>query len=260
MEFSSRYGPWALIAGVSEGVGASVARLLGERGINLVLVGRRQPGLGAVAATVSSETRTLVLDLNDADAARRMADAAADLEVGLVVYNAGAAGCVPPIPYLSQPFEYWRDIISRNGVAVAEVAHHFGGPMVARGRGGIVLVGSTAAWAGTANMAIYCATKAFQRGLAESLWAEFRPAGVDVLAMILGPTDTPAFQRILNGVRVEGLADCDVVAREMLGGLAEGPIWPPGPEPSGALPRRDAVLNRGGQRDALFASDGVRII
>jgi short-subunit dehydrogenase len=255
MEFSSRYGPWALIAGASEGVGASVARLLGERGVNLVLVGRRQAGLDEVAETVSTRTRSLVLDLNGADAAQRMIEATADLEVGLVVYNVGAAGCVPPVAYLSRPFEHWQGIISRNSMTVARVAHHFGGRMVERGRGGIVLVGSTAAWAGTANMAVYCATKAFQRGLAESLWAEFAPAGVDVLGMILGVTDTPAFRRIMNGLQVEGAADCDVIAQEMLGALANGPIWPPGPEPSGMVSRRDAVKSRGGQRDALFADD-----
>jgi uncharacterized protein len=59
--FSERYGPWAVVAGASDGTGASVARLLGDRGINVVLVARRGATLEEVAATIPFETRTLVL-------------------------------------------------------------------------------------------------------------------------------------------------------------------------------------------------------
>src|SRR5262245_66322625 len=90
MEFSERYGPWAVVAGASEGVGASVARLLGERGVNVVLVSRRQAVLDEVASTVATETRTVALDLSTFDADAALAAATADLEVGLFVYNAGA--------------------------------------------------------------------------------------------------------------------------------------------------------------------------
>ena len=255
MTMRDRYGPWALIAGASEGVGASLARLLGENGVKVVLVGRREAGLEEVAATVASETRNLVVDLDDPDAARKLAEGTADLDVGLLVYNAGAAGCVPPRGFFDTPVAHWQGIVSRNAVTVTSVCHHFGGRMVTRGRGGIVLVGSTASWAGTAGMAIYCATKAFQRGLAESLWAELEPRGVDVLGMILGVTDTPAFRRILNGLAVEGAADCDDIAREMMATLpGGGPTWPPDPEPFGRMTRRDGVLRRAEQRSALFAA------
>lgn len=254
MDFKQRYGPWALIAGASEGVGASAALLLAERGVNVVLVGRNRATLEALAATLKTQARCVPLDLNDADAAGRLAEATADLEIGLVVYNAGAAGCVPPSGFLDQSLQHWQEIVSRNCVTVTSVAHHFGAAMLARGRGGIVLVGSTASWAGTANMAIYCATKAFQRGLAESLWAEFQPRGVDVLGMILGMTDTPAFRRMFGGAAIEGAADCDEIAAAMLDNLGEGPIWPPGPEPFGALDRRDAVLRRNEQKSGLFGA------
>ena len=75
MDFAERYGPWAVIAGGSEGVGASVARQLGARGVNVVLVSRRQEPLDDVAATVAAESRTVVLDLSEADATARLADA-----------------------------------------------------------------------------------------------------------------------------------------------------------------------------------------
>ena len=87
--FSERYGPWAVVAGASDGIGASVARLLGARGVNVVLVARRSATLEEVAATVASETRTVVLDLSEPQAATALAEATADLDVGLFVYNAG---------------------------------------------------------------------------------------------------------------------------------------------------------------------------
>jgi short-subunit dehydrogenase len=239
MDFAERYGPWAVVAGASEGVGASLARLLGERGVNVVLVSRRQSALDEVAATVATETRTVVIDLSEADAASTLAKEVADLEVGLVVYNAGAD------PYMAKfadkPVETWQEMVTRNCVTVVGVTHHFGTQMVGRGRGGIVLVTSGAAWAGGGHLAIYGASKAFDLVLAESLWAEMGPAGVDVLAMVLGQTDTPAFRRILNGRESPGMADPDDVARDMLDHLADGPTFPPDPSPFGGMARRQAV-------------------
>src|SRR5579862_2310691 len=90
MDFAARYGPWAVVAGASEGVGSAVARLLGERGVNVVLVSRRQAVLEEVAATVKTETRTVALDLSLPDADIRLAESTDDLDVGLLIYNAGA--------------------------------------------------------------------------------------------------------------------------------------------------------------------------
>jgi short-subunit dehydrogenase len=237
--FADRYGPWAVVAGASEGVGASVARLLGARGVNVLLVARRPEVLAEVAATVPAETLTLALDLTRPDAASVLAEAASDLEVGLLVYNAGADP--NSSSFLDRPVGTWQEMIARNCATVAGTAHHFAGMMTERGRGGIVLVTSGAAWAGGAHLAVYGASKAFDLVLAEGLWAELGPAGVDVLAMVLGPTDTPAFRRVLNGREFEGMADPDEVARDMLDHLGDGPTFPPDGSPFGSLPRRQAV-------------------
>jgi short-subunit dehydrogenase len=239
MEFSESYGPWAVVAGASEGVGSSVARLLGERGVNVVLVSRRQAVLDEVAATVASETRTIPLDLSVDGADAALAAATADLDVGLVVYNAG--GDPNHSRLLDKPVEVWLELVRRNCTTVLGVAHRFGERLAARGRGGLVLVTSGAAWAGGSQLAAYSASKAFDLNLGESLWAELGPAGVDVLSMVLGPTDTPAFRRILGDRVMEGIADPDDVARDMLDHLGDGPTWPPDPTPFGALPRRQAV-------------------
>jgi short-subunit dehydrogenase len=239
MEFAERYGPWAVVAGASEGVGASVARMLGERGVNVVLVARRQAALDDVAATVTSETRTVVLDLSGDGADDAMVAATDGLEVGLLVYNAGADPHASK--FLDQPSSVWQELVRRNVTTVVGACHHYAGRMVARGHGGIVLVTSGAAWAGGAYVAAYGASKAFDLILGEALWAELAPAGVDVVSMVLGATDTPAFRRVLRGKEFDGVADPDDVAREMLDHLGDGPTVPPDGSPFGTLPRRQAV-------------------
>jgi uncharacterized protein len=239
VEFTDRYGPWAVVAGASEGIGASVARMLGERGVNVVLVARRQAALEEVAATVQTEARCVALDLSLPDADSALVAATEGLEVGLLVYNAGAD------PYssnfLDQPLASWAGLVRRNVDTVLGACYRYGSAMAARGRGGIVLVTSGAAWVGGAHLAAYGASKAFDLILGEALWAELKPMGVDVLSMVLGATDTPAFRRVLKGRDFDGLADPDDVARDMLANLAEGPTWPPDGSPFGPLPRRQAV-------------------
>jgi short-subunit dehydrogenase len=237
--FTERYGPWAVIAGASDGIGASVARLLGDRGINVVLVARRGATLEGVAAAIPSETRILVLDLSERRAATELAQATADLHVGLFVSNAGADPNASQ--FLEKSVDVWTDLVVRNCTTVVSTTHHFAGIMRQRGHGGIVLVSSGAAWPGGSHIAVYGASKAFDLVLAESLWAELSPAGVDVLGMVLGPTDTPAFRKVLNGRQLVGMADPDDVARDMLDNLANGPTFPPDPTPFSAIPRRQAV-------------------
>jgi uncharacterized protein len=239
VEFAAQYGPWAVVAGASEGVGAAVARLLGERGVNVVLVARRQAGLDEVAATVKSQTRTVALDLSLPGAASELEAATEDLEIGLLVYNAGADPFTSK--FLDQPLESWSGLVQRNVNTVLALTYGYSTAMVTRGRGGIVLVTSGAAWAGGAYVAAYGASKAFDLILGEALWAELKPQGVDVLSMVLGPTDTPAFRRVLNGRDFDGVADSNDVARDMLDNIGEGPTWPAEGSPFGSLPRRQAV-------------------
>jgi short-subunit dehydrogenase len=238
-EFSRRYGPWAIVAGASDGVGAAVARQLGQRDLNVLLVARRQAALAAVAASMRSETRTATIDLSVDGSDAALAQVAEELEVGLLVYVAGADPNASR--FLEKPLTTWQELVRRNVNTVLGACHHFGSQMARRGRGGIVLVTSGAAWAGGAYLAAYGASKAFDLVLGEALWAELRPHGVDVLSMVLGATDTPAFRRILHGRDFPELADPDDVAGRMLDNLANGPTYPPDGSPFGAMARRDAV-------------------
>jgi short-subunit dehydrogenase len=235
MSFASRYGPWALVAGASEGVGAAFARALAARGLHVVLLARRQAALDEVAAAIRAdagvETRTAAVDLARADAMARVAAATAGLEVGFVLYCAGADPNFEP--FLANPIETALAMVQRNCSVPLQVCHHFARPMVERGRGGIVLLGSGAGFAGAPNMVAYGASKAFDMVMAEALWAELHPQGVDVLGLILGETDTPALRRLRErlGHResadapIPGAASVDEVVREALDNLSNGPTW-----------------------------------
>ncbi|HVU60949.1 MAG TPA: SDR family NAD(P)-dependent oxidoreductase [Mycobacteriales bacterium] len=259
-----RYGPWAVVAGASDGVGAAFAEQLAAAGISVVLVARREALLEELAARLPVQTRVVGLDLSVPGAIDALVAATADLEVGLLVCNAGAD--TVNLPLLSWDLDELRRLVQRNCTAVLEASYAFGRGMVDRGRGGVVLVTSGAAWAGGATLAAYSATKAFDANLAESLWAEWHPRGVHVLSLVLGPTDTPALQRSLarHGGHMDNLADPVAVAVEAIAHLADGPTWaygmpdPAGPSPLGTLSRREAVELMTAGAAAVAAEPGLR--
>jgi len=257
MSFASRYGPWALVAGASEGVGSAFARAIAERGVNVVLIARRKQVLDEVAAAIRRdtgvETRSVAVDLARPDAMAAVDDETAGLEVGLLVYCAGADPNYRP--FLAGPVDAALAMVQRNCVVPVQMCHHFAGPMAARGRGGIVLFGSAAGFAGAPNLAAYGASKAFDMVFAEALWAELSPQGVDVLGLILGETDTPALRRLRErlgrrddpGAAIAGAATADEVVGEALENLTNGPTWIVGERVRaamkflGGLSRGDAV-------------------
>ncbi len=194
MEFRNRYGPWAVVAGASEGIGQAWCRQLAARGLNVVLVARREEPLQAEAAAISQrhgvETRVLALDLGAPDAGERVAAATADLDVGFVVYNAAHAHVGE---YLAEPVASKLATIDVNCRGVLLLSSHFAERLVARGRGGLVLMSSMSGWQGSAMIAVYAASKAFITVLGEGLWSELQPHGVDVQVCVAGATSTPNF-------------------------------------------------------------------
>jgi len=244
-----KYGPWALVLGASEGIGASFGRYAAELGINVVLVARRAGVLEELASelheTYGIEARSLPLDLSEPDAGDALASLTKELEIGLLIMNAGADD--HGRSFLDVPVDEWLALVQRNNVLTLKACHHFAQPMRTRGRGGIILVSSGAGWCGGARIVIYSASKAFDRNLAEGLWAELAPFGVDVLSLVVPPTDTPALRRLLSraDLSVEGLASPEEVAREGIDHLGDGPIYIPNEEPDApvsAAARRQMVL------------------
>ncbi|MEJ2665821.1 MAG: SDR family NAD(P)-dependent oxidoreductase [Deinococcales bacterium] len=134
-------------------------------------------------------------------------------------------------PFIEQPVEAARAMLERNCSVPMQLCHHFARSMVQRGRGGIVILGSGAALAGSRNMVAYGATKAFDMVFAEALWTELAPQGVDVLGLILADTDTPALRRMryLRGLTADpreparGATPVRDVVREALANIDKGP-------------------------------------
>ena len=224
---TAKYGPWALVAGGSEGVGAEFAQLLAEAGLNLVLVARKPDPLQRTAERCrqhGGEVRTVQADLSAPDVCESIAAATSGLEVGLLILVAGAN--THSHAFLDGDLAGFQQVIDLNVSTPLALVHHYGQAMRSRRRGGIVLLGSLAGYLGSVRQTVYGGVKAFTRIFAEGLWLELRDHGVDVLELILGVTRTPAMERVgLNfdapGIVVAEPAD---VAREGLEWLGRGPV------------------------------------
>ena len=229
MDFAKKYGPWAVIAGASEGTGASFARQVAAKGLNLVLIARRQGPLDTLAKEVREkygvQVVTASIDLAALDAPKKVAAAAGDREVGLFIFNAGA----DPTGkfFLDADYQAWADLVQRNVNTTMACCYNFAGPMVKRGRGGILLLNSGACYNGIVTMGPYCGSKAFVLCFAEGLWCDLNDKGVDVLTLVMSKTDTPEFRRYMeeHGMPFPSdAASADDVAALGLERLPHGPI------------------------------------
>ena len=220
----NKYGPWALVIGGSEGVGVAFARKLATAGFNLVLVARR-PGPLEEAATElrvgGAEVRVLCADLSQPDVLDEVRAVTDDVEVGLLIYNAGANNTRGR--FVELPKEVTQSVIAVNVLGQADFARHFGALMCKRGRGGMILAGSLSGYMGSPTLAAYTASKAFSRIFTEALWAECKPLGVDVLHLNIGFTATPAMARL--GIEISVAEAPEKVAQEGLDNIANGPLW-----------------------------------
>ncbi len=245
----AQHGPWAVIAGGSEGLAVHFADRLAAAGINIVLLARSPAKMEALAADVRAahgvEVRACPVDLTAPDMLAQVAAATEGLEVGSLFYVAGAGG--DPLALIDQPIADALHTIQLNVVGQTLLARHFGAGMAARGRGGIVLVGSLGCVAGSKRLAVYTASKAYTWILAEGLWAELQPLGVDVIGLLIGRTRTPALERSTFGRESDmAVAEPAAVVDYALENLQEGPIVvPPELQQSfdalRSMPRRKAV-------------------
>lgn len=226
--FREKYGPWALVAGASSGLGEEFATQLAARGLNLVLFARRGDVLAELAARLGAahhvEVRVEALDLGAPDLLLRTRAALEGLDVGLLVYNA-ALSLIGP--FLSQSLEDKLRVIDVNCRGPLVLSDELGRRMVARGRGGILLMSSLSGSRGGPLVATYAATKAYSLVLAEGLWEELRSSGVDVLACRAGATRTAAYEATKPQGRVPVMERAPVVT-EALDALGSAPSMVPG--------------------------------
>ncbi len=234
--FANRYGPWAVIAGASDGSGAAYAEELARMGISVVLVSRRQEALDTLgkrlAQTYGIQYRAVAVDLMSSGAGTRIVDAVADLDVGLYISNAGADGSGNG--FLDAPLERSLRVLTMNSQTVIEAVHGLGNRFKARGRGGVVLMSSLSGMGGQPWLAMYAATKGFEINLAESLYAELRGQGVDVLGVGAPTMDTPSLRKAIEGIGwdISHAYDPADVAAVVLAKLGKQPMYffPDGPE------------------------------
>lgn len=251
--FRHKYGPWALVAGASEGIGAAFAEELGARGIHLLLLARRTEPLEQVAQAIRAahgvEVVTASVDLGAPSVLEDVRRVIDGREVGLLVYNA-ALSLVGP--FLEQPLADKLRLLDVNCRGPLILSDELGRAMVGRGRGGIIIMSSLAGSQGTGHVLTYAASKAFDLVLAEGLWYELRAHGVDVLACRAGATRTPGFESSKPRRVAAPLMDARPVAVEALAALGKGPSMVPGALNRMAaffmqrvMPRRAAVATMG---------------
>jgi len=191
-----RFGPWALVTGASSGIGREFARQIAASQINVVLVARRQDLLEAVGAELSRDFRVghrvVVADLSREGFIEALAAATSDLDIGLVISNAGSAN---PGRFTDKEREELAMTLRLSALAHAELALHFGRRLAKRGSGGLLFVGAMGADTGAPFMAHDGGAKAYVQSLGLALHEELKPRGVYVTVVPPGPTDTPVLAK-----------------------------------------------------------------
>jgi short-subunit dehydrogenase len=192
-----RFGPWALITGASSGLGAEFARRIAGSGINVVLAARRQSLLETVGAGCARDFdvkyRVVAADLSDDGAVQQLAKATDDLDIGLVVSNAGTGNAGP---FLTKRREDLAARLRLNTLAHLDLALHYGAKLVARQRGGLLFVGAMGAQNGMPFMASEASAKAYIRSLSLSLHDELKAERIHVTLLATPPTDTPVLAQL----------------------------------------------------------------
>ncbi len=191
-----RFGPWALVTGASSGIGKEFAQQIAASGINIVLVARREDLLKEVGVEFTKrygvEHRVVVLDVSREDFIRQLASATDDLDIGLVVSNAGTGN---PGEFLKLDRQLLEETLRLNTMSHLDIAHYFGGKLAERRRGGLILVGAMGAENGIPCMANDGGAKAYVHSLGEALHYEFKPLGVYVTVLATGVTNTAVLEK-----------------------------------------------------------------
>ncbi|MFN2427396.1 MAG: SDR family NAD(P)-dependent oxidoreductase [Candidatus Binatia bacterium] len=206
-DYTRRYGQWAVITGATAGIGLEFARALASRGVSCVLAARREDRLEAVAEELKTahgvDARVVAVDLASDEGPDQLADAVADLDVGMLVSNAGVgyAG-----RFDKQELPRLRQMIALNCTANVTLISRMLPNMLARRRGAIMITGSVAGRQPVPFHSLYSATKGFELLLGEGLWAEVRDRGIDVLVVQPGPVATE-FEHVAGEVRPNPAAD-----------------------------------------------------
>src|ERR1700680_2284693 len=191
-----RFGPWALVTGASSAIGKECARQIAASGINIVLVARREDLLKEVGVEFNNASgwarRVVVVCVLRGDFIGQLASATDDLDIGLVVSNAGTGN---PGEFLKLDRQLLQATLRLSTMAHLDITHHFGAKLAKRRRGGLILAGAMGAENGVPCMANDGAAKAYVHSLGEALHYEFKPLGVYVTVLAAGFTNPAVLEK-----------------------------------------------------------------
>jgi uncharacterized protein len=229
MNLKQKYGNTAMVAGASEGIGAAFSACLAAEGMDLVLVARRLNPLQQLAHSLENKYNVnvtcITCDLSGTDAAQQIEETLHGREINILIYNAALSYLGP---FLENSSENHLQAARVNMLTPMSLIHFYGGKMVNRRKGSIILMTSLAGLQGSGNLSVYAATKAFNRILAESLWYEWKKSGVDVIACCAGATATPGYKNTnpeKKGFFVPRVLEPEEVAKECLRFLGKQPSF-----------------------------------
>lgn len=195
-KFAKQYGPWAIVTGASSGIGAEFAQQLAAEGLNIVLAARREELLHTVAEEIERHhgiaTRCVVVDLSEESSVDELSAKVQDLDVGLVVSNAGTG---QPGHFLEQDHREQLVRFRLNALSHLNIAFTFGGRLALRGGGGIILGGAMGAAQGIPFSACDAGSKALVQSLGESLHIELKRKRVQVMTLVVPPTNTAIIEK-----------------------------------------------------------------
>ena len=186
-------GKWALVTGASAGIGKALAEELARDGTHLVLAARRTDRLEHLAQQLASthkiQTRVFPADLTRSDAPQKIFEFTQQnaIEIELLINNAGFGAYGEFYKVDAQRF---LDMVQVNCAAVVHLTRLYLPLMIARRRGDILIVSSTAAFQSVPYISTYAATKAFDLLFAEGLAEEVQAHGVHVCALCPGSTES----------------------------------------------------------------------
>ena len=228
-KFISKYGEWALVTGASKGIGLEFSRQIAANGLNVVLVARSESSLKQLSSSIESDypvkTRIVVADLTEGDGIARLLEATADLDVGLLVNNAGREDSGP---FLQIPIDDAIKTIDLNIKVPLQLTQHFAAKMQARGKGGILIMSSIVAFQGVPNIANYAASKAYDLVFAEGIAAELESSNIDVLSVNPGFTKSEFSPDIdFDGLPLKPMS-ADAVVKAALKDLGKSRVSVPG--------------------------------
>lgn len=213
---------WAIVTGASSGIGMEIAKELAKKKYNLVLVARSEDKLKALSESLSVETKIVAVDLTQEAACKVVFEECKELEVQILVNNAGFGGHGR---FEDRSSKDDLNMIRLNVSALTELCHLFIPKLKESSKGYILNVASSAGFLPGPGMAVYYATKAYVLSLSEALYEELKDEQITVTALCPGPVET-GFAKIagMNGVKAfkQGLVSAEFVAKKAIEGMFNG--------------------------------------